>query len=125
MPMNSNEKPETPPPQEKPKVDVSKLIAIIPSATELKSSKKILQEKRIRIKFEKSLTKPVARIPAHIASDLGIKPGDLVEIVVAGKKKALFTAEVVDSTENTVVVYPEELEKQGVADNSIATIRKK
>jgi antitoxin component of MazEF toxin-antitoxin module len=119
-----NEKPETPSQEEKQKIDVSKLIAIIPSASELKGEKKHLGEKRIRIKYDRTLNKPIAKLPSHIASELGIKTGDTVEVVVAGKKKVLFTAEVVESKDNAVAVYPVELEKQGVADNSIATIRK-
>lgn len=122
--MSEGVKPEQTPPEEPKKVDISKLLAIVPSASELKSEKKVLSEKRIRIKYDKSLDKPIARIPVVVANELGIKNGDQVEIVVAGKKKAYFTAEVVEGNENIVVVYPEDLEKQGVADNSIATIRR-
>jgi hypothetical protein len=110
--------------EESKKVDISKLLAIIPSASELRGAKKTLSEKRIRIKYDRSIDKPIAKIPAWIASELDIKNGDVVEVVVAGKRKTTFTAEVVESTESAVVVYPVELEKQGVADNSIATIRK-
>jgi len=106
------------------KVDVSKILAVIPPAAELKKEKKTILEKRVRIKFEKSLQKPIARIPVSIANELGVKSGDVVEVVVAGKKKVLLEAEVVETNENFVVVYPIELEKQGVSDNSIATIRK-
>lgn len=106
------------------KTDLSKLLALIPSATELKAEKKKLAEKRIRIKYNRGFSKPIARIPAHIASELDIKPGDQVEIVVAGKRKAILEAELYETKENIVEVYPEELEKQGVADNSIVTIRK-
>jgi bifunctional DNA-binding transcriptional regulator/antitoxin component of YhaV-PrlF toxin-antitoxin module len=106
------------------KVDISRLLAIVPSAAELREEKKVLREKRIRIRFDRSLVKPVAIVPTSIARELDIKTGDAVEIVVAGKKKAVFTAQVEDRGENVVIVYPAELEKQGVADNSIATIRK-
>ncbi|MEM2645743.1 MAG: hypothetical protein QXP03_06720, partial [Desulfurococcaceae archaeon] len=61
----------------------------------------------------------------HVANDIGVKSGDLVEIVVAGKRKAILTAEVVESRETSITVYPADLEKQGVADNSIVTIRRK
>jgi bifunctional DNA-binding transcriptional regulator/antitoxin component of YhaV-PrlF toxin-antitoxin module len=106
------------------KVDISRLLTIVPSAAELREEKKVLQEKRIRIRFDRSLVKPVAIVPTSIARELDIKTGDAVEIVVAGKKKAVFTAQVEDRGENAVIVYPAELEKQGVADNSVATIRK-
>lgn len=110
--------------REERKVDISKLVSIIPPAAELRGEKKTIPERRIRIRFDRNLTKPIARIPGHIARELSIKPGDVVEIVVAGKKKAVFTAEVVDSSENVVAVYSGDLEKQGVSDNSIATIRR-
>lgn len=120
---------DKPPPTEhvhkSSKADISKILAIIPSATELKREKKVLQEKRIRIKFDRNLTGPLAKIPVHIANELGIKSGDLVEVVVAGKKKVIFTAEVVDTGENVVAVCPADLERQGISDNSIATIRKR
>ncbi len=109
------------------KIDVSKLIAIIPPASEILGKKKeSIPEKRIRIRFDRSLNKPVARVPSTIAQLLGVKSGDTVEIVVAGKKKATFMAELIEAKpgEEVVYVYPADLEKQGVADNSIATIRK-
>lgn len=104
--------------------DILKLVSIIPQASELRSEKKILHEKRIRIRFNRELDKPIAKIPVNIANELGIKNGDLIEIIVAGKKKTIFTVEIVESSENHVLVYPVELEKQGISDNSIATIRK-
>ena len=112
------------------KIDVSKLVAIIPPASEIIGKKRekesIITEKRVRIRFDRSLDKPIARVPSSIAQLLGIKNGDVVEIVVAGRKKAIFTAEVFEAKleEGVVYVYPGELEPQGVSDNSIATIRK-
>jgi hypothetical protein len=109
------------------KIDISKLIAIIPPASEILSKKKeSVPEKRIRIRFDRSLNKPVAKVPNTIAQILSVKSGDVVEIVVTGKKKATFMAEVIEAKpgEEIVYVYPSDLEKQGVADNSIATIRK-
>lgn len=115
---------ESKPSAKQEKTDISKLLALIPSAAELRSEKKKPTEKRIKIKFNKAFTKPIARIPIHIATELDIKPGDQVEIVVAGRRKAILEAELYETKENIVEVYPEELEKQGVADNSVATIRK-
>lgn len=120
----SEEKHSTSIRNDKQKPDLSKLLAIIPSAAELKGEKKILSEKRIKIRYDRSLSKPIAKVPVQVASELDIKPGDQVEIVVAGKKKVVLTADLYESKENIVIVYPAELEKQGVADNSIATIRK-
>lgn len=124
-----SEKPEAERPSEEPKsekTDISKLLAIVPPATEvLGRRQKPLVEKRIRVRFNRSLNKPVARIPATLASELGINNGDEVEVVVAGRKKVKLVAEITESSEvNVVEVYPAELERQGVADYSIATIRK-
>lgn len=109
---------------ERSKVDVSKLISIIPPASELKAERKVVSEKRVRIRFDRGINKPIAKLPSHLAKELGIKSGDTVEVIVAGRKKASFTAEVIETQENFVLVYPADLERQGVSDNSIATIRK-
>ncbi|MEM0378286.1 MAG: hypothetical protein QXP68_03560 [Thermosphaera sp.] len=110
-------------PQSKP--DISKLVSIIPPASELKKKKKVLTEKRLRIRYDETLREPIAKIPKPIAEMLSITDGDSVEIVVAGKKKFMFKAILIDSQEeNTIYVYPEELKLNGVADNSIATLRK-
>jgi len=109
--------------QQKP--DISKLVSIVPPASELKKKEKILSEKRLRVKYDESLKEPIAKIPKPIAGMLGIKDGDSVEVVVAGRKKFMFKAVVIESQEeNTIYVYPEELKINGVADNSIATLRK-
>lgn len=109
--------------QQKP--DISKLVSIVPPASELKRKEKILSEKRLRVKYDESLKEPIAKIPKPIAGMLGIKDGDSVEVVVAGRKKFMFKAVIIESQEeNTIYVYPEELKINGVADNSIATLRK-
>ncbi|ADG91443.1 hypothetical protein [Thermosphaera aggregans] len=109
--------------QQKP--DISKLVSIVPPASELKKKEKILSEKRLRVKYDESLKEPIAKIPKPIAGMLGIKDGDSVEVVVAGRKKFMFKAVIIESQEeNTIYVYPEELKINGVADNSIATLRK-
>ncbi|MFZ8791643.1 MAG: hypothetical protein ACO2OS_05125 [Thermosphaera aggregans] len=109
--------------QQKP--DISKLVSIVPPASELKKKEKTLSEKRLRVKYDESLKEPIAKIPKPIAGMLGIKDGDSVEVVVAGRKKFVFKAVIIESQEeNTIYVYPEELKMNGVADNSIATLRK-
>jgi antitoxin component of MazEF toxin-antitoxin module len=109
--------------QQKP--DISKLVSIVPPASELKKKEKTLSEKRLRVKYDESLKEPIAKISKPIAGMLGIKDGDSVEVVVAGRKKFMFKAVIIESQEeNTIYVYPEELKINGVADNSIATLRK-
>lgn len=107
------------------KLDVSKLVSIIPSPTELRREEKKIIEKRIRIKYDESLAENHAKISKELAKLLSINENDLIEIVVAGKKRFVFRAEIVDDLEmNIVLCYPEELREKGVADNSIATVRK-
>jgi len=109
------------------KVDVSKLVSIIPPPSELKKreEKKII-EKRIRIRYDESLPEGVARLSKELASYLGINENDLIEIVVGGKRKFVFKTVIDEKVEaNTVYCYPEELRERGVADYSIATVRKR
>jgi hypothetical protein len=107
------------------KVDIKKLVSIIPPASELRRKQKVLREKRIRIRYDESLPEGSARVPKDLASMLGIRDGDTIEIVIAGRKKFLFKAEVIEEIgTNIVYCYPEELRENGVADNSIATLRK-
>ncbi len=111
--------------EEQPKIDIKKLVSIVPPASELKKKTKVLKEKRIRIKFDESLPEGASRVPKELAKLLGIEEGDKIEIVVAGRKKFIFTAQIVEEPGvNFVYVYPEELREKGVADNSIATIRR-
>ncbi|ADI32426.1 hypothetical protein [Staphylothermus hellenicus] len=107
------------------KVDIKKLVSIIPPASELRRKQKVLREKRIRIKYDESLPENTAKVPKDLAEALGIKEDDTIEIVIAGKKKFMFKAVIIDETgTNLVYCYPEELREKGVADNSIATLRK-
>lgn len=107
------------------RVDIKKLVSIVPPASELKRKQKLLKEKRVRIKYDESLPEGASKIPKDLARALGINDGDKIEIVVAGKKKFIFTASIIDEEgTNTVYCYPEELRENGVADKSIATLRK-
>lgn len=107
------------------KVDIEKLVSIIPPASELFKKEKKLSEKRVRIRYDNSLPGELVKVPSALAKLLDIRENDSVEIVVAGKKKFRYKAILYESQEDNVVyANPSELEKHGVADNSIATIRK-
>ena len=107
------------------KIDVSKLVSIVPPPTELKREEKRFTEKRIRIRYDESLPEDQAKISKELARFLNIGENDLVEVVVAGKKKFVFKPIIVDDLDpNIAMCYPEKLRENGVADNSIATIRK-
>jgi len=112
-------------PVPKKKVDVAKLLSIIPPASELKRRETRLREKRVRVRYGESLPPKTVRLPKQLAEMLGIKEGDLVEIVIAGRHKFMYSAQVVEEgSVNEVYCNPEELRERGVADNSIATVRK-
>lgn len=109
----------------KKKIDVTKLLSIIPPASELKRKETKLKEKRIRVRYDESLPPNTIKLSKQLAQLLGINKNDLVEIVVAGRHKFAYNALIVDENGiNEVYCNPEELKERGVADNSIATIRK-
>ena len=101
---------------------IDKILDFIPSASQLKETRKVLKEKRIRIRYDDELDEEEARISARLAKQLGIK--DYLEIVVAGKKRFAFRAIIEDGVdENIVYVNGDLMEEHGIADNSIATVR--
>ncbi len=107
------------------KVDVSKLVSIIPPASELRRKEVRVREKRIRVRYDDALAVGAVKLSKELAKMLGINEGDKVEIVVAGRHKFIYTAVLTDEGGiNEVYCNPEELRERGVADNSIATIRK-
>jgi len=111
---------------EKRRVDISKLVSIIPSASELRGEeRKGLTEKRIRVKYDETIQQGYAKLSKELASMLGIGESDFVEIVVAGRRKFVYKAIVVEGLDpNVVFCHPAELREKGVSDNSIATVRK-
>jgi predicted molibdopterin-dependent oxidoreductase YjgC len=101
---------------------IDKILDFIPSASQLKETRKVLREKRVRIRYDNELDEEEARISTRLARELGIK--DYLEIVVAGKKRFAFRALIEDDVEeNVVYVNGDLMEEHGIADNSIATVR--
>ncbi len=101
---------------------IDRILDLIPSASQLKETKKVLREKRIRIRYDDELDEDEARISLKLARELNIK--DHLEIVVAGKKRFAFKAIIdEDAEENVVFVNGDLMEEHGIADNSIATVR--
>jgi len=101
---------------------IDRILDLIPSASQLKETKKVLREKRIRIRYDDELDEDEARISLKLARELNIK--DHLEIVVAGKKRFAFKAIIDEDTEeNVVFVNGDLMEEHGIADNSIATVR--
>lgn len=105
------------------KIDLKKLLAVIPPPSEVLSRKKQgVKEKRLRLLYDNSVNEDEAKISSSLAKELNIK--DYVEISVAGKKRFKLKAVINDSASpNFVYVNPELMKKNGIADNSICTIR--
>ncbi|MFZ8793197.1 MAG: hypothetical protein ACO2O2_04815 [Acidilobaceae archaeon] len=101
---------------------VSKLVDVIPPASALKEAGKALREKRIRIKHDPSVKPDSAKLNSDLAKMLNIS--DRIELVVAGRAKFVLNAIIDDSVEHDRVhVNPDVMKSEGVADNSIATVR--
>lgn len=109
--------------QESGKVDIKKLIAVVPPPSVLfAKQKRVVKEKRIRILYDPSVGEEEAKISKTLAEELGIS--HFLEVSVTGKKRFKFKAVVVDSIPNDVVlVNPEVMMNNGVANNSICTVR--
>ncbi|MEZ0394067.1 MAG: AbrB/MazE/SpoVT family DNA-binding domain-containing protein [Desulfurococcaceae archaeon] len=108
------------------RVDVSKLVSIIPPAEELAKKKQKITEKRVKIRYDDSLDKQKIRIPSELAKLIDVKEGDEVEVVVAGKQKFVGTATIFESNDSsTVYANSSELRARGVSDNSVVTVRRR
>jgi hypothetical protein len=107
------------------KISVIDTLKVIPPPSMLKEDRrKTVVEKRIRIRRSPSTEENKARISPSLAKELGLS-GDAVEIVVAGRK-SLQLAPIIDESvpENEVWVNENLLKLYGIADNTIATIRR-
>lgn len=104
------------------KHDVKLLVSIIPPASELKKEEKKFVERRVRVKQKDEVKPGQAMLSPKLAEELNVE--EEVEIVVAGKKKLRFKAVLSENVqEKEVWCNSEVLREQGIADNSIATIR--
>jgi len=106
------------------KIDIKALVAVIPPASEVlarKAPKAI--ERRIRVRRKPDVDPDYAKINPSLAKSLGAQ--DLVEIVVAGRFRKTFNIILDENVPANEAWCNEELLKEhGVADNSIATIRR-
>lgn len=120
----SGEVKQEPGKEEKKKSDIKSLVAIIPPAHEVLGKKgPRLAEKRIRVRQKPDIKPQYAKINPKLAEDLGIK--DYLEVVVARRHKLIFKALFDEKVPESEVWCNEELLKdRGIADNSIATVRK-
>jgi hypothetical protein len=116
----SNENTKSEEPQQKKKVDIKALAALVPPASALRQRSSKIREKRIRVRWS-DVSPEKAKINPQLAEELGI--GDRLEIAVSGKK-FVFNAIKDDKIPLNEVYTNEELMKtHGISDNTIAAVR--
>lgn len=110
--------------QEEKKKDIKALVAIIPPASQVLGRKeKKLAEKRIRVRRKPNIKPEHAYINPQLAKELGIT--EYLEIVVARRHHLAFKAIQDENVPpNEVWCNEDLLREEGIADNSIATIRR-
>ena len=82
-----------------------------------------LPEKRIRIRSRDDVIAGNSKMSSKMAEQLGVS--DDVEAIVSGKWKGQWKVALVESVPaNEIWMNGEELKAKGIADNTIATIRK-
>lgn len=80
-------------------------------------------ERRLRVKRIEGVEKGCAKINPKAAEFLGI--ASFLELVLVGKRRFRFKATLSEATPSSEVwINPEEAKAYGIADNSIATVRK-
>ncbi len=108
--------------EESKKLDVKSLVAVIPPAEALLRREKKIQEKRVRVRYG-NVKQNQLMISKKLAEMLGIR--DKAYLVVAGRKRFLLKVIInEEQPENIVYANKDLLQENGVADNSIATVRR-
>lgn len=80
-------------------------------------------EKRLRIRKVEGVEVNMAKINSNIMKQLQIT--DKIEVVISGKRKCILNILVDDTVpEKEVWANPTQMTSLGIADNSIATIRR-
>ncbi len=82
-----------------------------------------IQERRLRIRSHEDVVLGSSKINPQTAQQLGIQ--DEIETVVAGKSRGNWkTAHAESVPQNEVWLNSDEMKTKGLADNTIATVRK-
>jgi len=110
----------------KKKIDIRAALQFIPPASQLAAEKrKAIVERRVRLKFHNELKESIAKLNPDLAREIDVKEGDYIEVVVAHRHRFVYKVELDESVPITEIwVNGEKLPEYGVADNSIATVRK-
>lgn len=102
------------------KRDIKAFLSVIPPAEALRKQKKPPQEKRVKLRYNPSVKSGSVHVNPELARELSL--GESAEISVHGRKVKLKV--VVDEGVPFGEVWSSaELKSQGIADNSIVTLR--
>ena len=108
--------------ERKKKRDIRSILQMIPPASQLFGEEKKVRERRVRMKFHDELKEGIAKMNPQLARELGIQ--DKVEVVVAHRPRYVFSVALDEEVPvNEIWVNGEKLREDGVADNSIVTVR--
>ncbi|MGC8974764.1 MAG: hypothetical protein ACP5KB_01035 [Thermoprotei archaeon] len=109
-------------PQQPQKRDIKQLVAVIPPASEvLGKGVKRVPEKRVRVRLKDSVSEGVIYVSSKLASELGVK--EVIQLSVSGKRFTLRVSVSDSVPENEVWANEEFMRRNGVSDNSMATVR--
>ncbi|MCS7099872.1 MAG: hypothetical protein RMH84_05685 [Sulfolobales archaeon] len=105
--------------QEK-KRDIRTFLLVVPPAEAFKKQKKPPQEKRVRLKYNPAVKSGSLHVSPELAKELPLK--EFAEISVHGKRVRLKVV-VDEGVPSGEVWSSSDLKSQGIADNSIVTLR--
>lgn len=102
------------------KRDIGAFLSVIPPAEALRKQKSPVQERRIKLKYNLVVKSGSLHISPELARELSI--GEYAEISVHGRRVKL-KAVVNEEVPRGEIWGSADLKSQGIADNSIVTIR--
>lgn len=108
--------------QQPQKRDIRQLVAVIPPASEVlgRGVKKVL-EKRVRVRLRDGVPNDVIYVSSKLASELDVK--EKIQLSVSGRKFVLRVLVSEDIPESEVWANEEFMRRNGISDNSMATVR--
>lgn len=102
------------------KKDIRAFLSVIPPAEALRKQKGPVQERRVRLKYNPAVKVGTLHLNPELAKELSI--GEYAEISVHGRRVRL-KAVASEEVPRGEVWGSDDLKGQGIADNSIVTIR--
>ncbi|MEM1623556.1 MAG: hypothetical protein QW543_05450 [Sulfolobales archaeon] len=102
------------------KKDIKVLLSVVPPAEALRKQKSSPRERRVKLRYSPAVKTGSLHVNPELAKELSI--GDYAEIAVHGRRVKLKVV-ISEEVPRGEVWGPADLKAQGIADNSIVTIR--